>query len=536
MTALERFDAIVIGAGTNGLVAAAALGRAGRRVLVLERSGQAGGAARPVEFFDGFHAALSSFDAGWLPPSVARGLGIAVPPVAEPEYSVTLAPGDGETLPLACKPAVAAAAIRRHSPRDADRWGAFTAQLRNLSSFLESLYQAHPPDVGTTAIRDIAPLLALGKRFRALGRADMNELMRVLPKPVHDLLDDWFECEALKAAIGAGGIRDIRQGPRSGGTSLVLLHYLAGAPAGSVRARGWWRDRPDALSIALEACARSSSVNVRTGAAVARIVVRDDAVAGVLLADGTEIMAPVVLSTADPAHTLLHLTDPVWLDPEFIHAVRVIKFRGCTSVVQYALDRLPDVPGLENPAQALAGVVSLTPTLDRMERAYDAAKYGAMSAEPHIEITVSTLRWPSLAPEGKHVLIARVQYTPHQLKGGATWDAASTGAIADAVTTAIGRVMPRLADSVLHRATLTPPDLEGRYGVTDGALTHGELTLDQILFMRPVAGYGRYAMPISGLYLGGKGAHPGPGVLGGPGWLAAQRVLADGGRSAGGIQ
>jgi phytoene dehydrogenase-like protein len=298
-----------------------------------------------------------------------------------------------------------------------------------------------------------------------------------------------------------------------------------------VRARPWWRDGPEAFSSAVEAVARASGVTVRTNATVARILVREDVVAGVVLAEGEEIAAPVVISTADPARTLLHLVDPVWLDPELLEAVRHIKFRGCTATVQYALDALPEVAGLSR--DALAGVVSLTPTMDGLERAYDAAKYGELSAVPHIEVTVPTLRWPSLAPAGKHVMVARVQYAPYRLRDGACWDAARANALAQRADDVIGRSMPGVSSTVLHRAVVTPRDLAERFDLTEGALTHGELTLDQILFMRPVAGLGRHAMPIAGLYLGGAGAHPGPGVLGGPGWLAAQRVLADGKRSNG---
>jgi phytoene dehydrogenase-like protein len=253
--------------------------------------------------------------------------------------------------------------------------------------------------------------------------------------------------------------------------------------------------------------------------------VRDDAVTGVALVNGDELMAPIVVSTADPARTLLGMVDPVWLDPEFLHAVRNIKFRGCTAFVRFALDRLPDIAGLEDSNTALTGAVSLTPSLDALEHAYDAAKYGGVSDQPHVEITVPTLRWPSLAPQGKHVLLARAQYAPYRLRDGGSWDDTRSCELGETITRAISRVMPAFADAVSHREIITPLDLEARYGVTEGALTHGEMTLDQILFMRPLPGCGRYAMPINGLYLAGSGAHPGPGVLGGAGWLAARRII-----------
>ena len=525
----QSYDAIVVGAGTNGLVAAATLARAGRRVLVLERHDRAGGQSRGREFAPGFRAP-SSEDMGWLPPGVARELDLAALPIAEPEVSVSVGDGESQLLTLFRDPERAAEAIRRYSKRDADRWPAFTRRLGKLAGFLAALYELPPPDVDASAWRELLPLVGLGRKLRALGREDMIELLRVLPMSIQDLLDDSFESGLLKAALASGAVRDIRHGPRSGGTSFVLLHYLVGAPAGSVRARSWWTSGPDAVVVGAEKAATRHGVTIRANADVARILVRDDAVAGVVLTGGEELAAPVVLSTADPARTLLGLVDPVWLEPEFLHAVRNIKFRGCTAFVQYALDRLPQLPGVAESDATLAGAVSLTPSMEALERAYDAAKYGSVSAEPHVEITVPTLRWQSLAPPGKHILVARAQYAPHRLRDGATWDAGRSCTIADAITACIERAIPGFSATVLHHEALTPGDLETEYRLTEGALTHGELMLDQILFMRPVAGWGRYAMPIDGLYLGGPGAHPGPGVLGGPGWLAAKRVLADGKR------
>lgn len=529
---MSGFDAIVIGGGSNGLVAATALAQGGRRVLLLERADRTGGKARVIEFAPGFHAPSLGLEAGWLPPTVARGIGLEMPPMDEPGIAITVASGDRDFLQVARDPARAAEEIRRRSPRDASRWGAFATRIGKLARFLEAIYQIPAPDIDTRSLGEMPALLGLARKFRALGRAGMTELLRVMPMPVQDLLDDEFESGILKAAVGAGAVRDLRQGPRSGGTSFGLLHYLVGAPSGSVRARGSWRDRPDAFVVAVEAAARKAGVTVRCAAQVERIVVRDDAVAGVVLAGGEEISGPIVLSTADPTVTL-GLVDPVWLDPELLHAVRNIRYRGCTAVVHYALDRLPTVPGLDEPEKALAGIVSLSPSLDSLERAADAAKYGAIPDSPHIEITVPTLRWPSLAPAGKHVLVARVQYAPYRLSDGRAWDGESESILTKTVTAAIERVMP-IGDNTM--SLVTPKNIEDQYALTQGGVTHGELMLDQILFMRPVAGWGRYAMPIDGLYLGGSGAHPGPGVLGGAGWLAARRVLADAKRSRGGAR
>lgn len=522
-------DAIVIGAGANGLAAATTLGRTGRRVLLLDAKEGPGGLARAAEFAPGFHASPLGIDSGWLPPAVARGMGMGIGDLAdtEPPIGATVATASGELIPLSCDPRQAAERIRRFSARDADRWPKFVTRLRALAGFLEAMYQLPPPDLDADlSFGEVAPLLGLGRKFRSLGRADMTELLRVLPMSVQDLADEWFESEALKTAIAAAGIRDIRQGPRSGGTSFVLLHHLVGAPAGSIRARGWWREGPDVLTVTAEALARKAKVGIRMNAPVERVTVQDDAVTGVVLAGGEEIKAPIVISTADPARTLLGMVDPVWLDPEFLHAVRQIKLRGCTAFVMYALDALPEMPGLADARGALASMVTLSTSTDALERSYDAAKYGTIAEELHVEITVPSLRWPSLAPEGKHVLVARAQYAPYALRNGATWDDAQSSLITDCVTSIIGRVMPTLADHIVARTFVSPQDLETKYGLTEGAVTHGELTLDQILFMRPVAGWGRYAMPINGLFLGGAGAHPGPGILGGPGWLAAKRALS----------
>ena len=522
------FDALVIGAGSNGLAAAATLGRAGKRVLVLEAGEAVGGTSRATEFAPGFHASPLGLDAGWLAPAVARGIGMGIGDLAdtEPSVATTLLTDANEIVALPCDARQAAERIRTFSVRDAERWPAFVAQLRSLAGFLEALYQLPPPDLDAElSFGEIGPLLGLGRKFRSLGRDDMTELLRVLPMSVQDLAEEWFDSEPLRAAIAAAGVRDIQQGPRSGGTSFVLLHYLVGAPPGSVRARGWWRDGPDAFTVTAEALARKVDSVIRLNARVDRIQVRDDAVTGVVLEGGDEIMARTVISTADPARTLLGMVDPVWLDPEFLNAVRQIKFRGCTAYVLYALDALPAVRGLADPKAALAGLVSVSSSAVAIEKAYDAAKYGQISGDLHVEFTVPSLRWPRVAPEGKHVLVARAQYAPYRLRGGATWGEARSSVLAERVTSSLERVMPGLTKHMLDRCVTTPAELESRFGLTGGAVTHGELTLDQILFMRPVAGWGRYAMPIDGLFLGGAGAHPGPGVLGGPGWLAARRAL-----------
>jgi phytoene dehydrogenase-like protein len=520
-----RFDVIVIGGGANGLVAAAALAKAGHRTALLERDETLGGQGRMIELAPGFRVAPLGLDPGWLPDPIAAELGLQNlrRSAANADMAVLVEPG--RFLALTRDVAHTAEAIAAYSRTDATKWPEFVARLRKLAAFLEAIYLAPAPDISASSPGELLPLLGLARKFRGLGRRDSIEFLRTLPLSVWELLDDWFECAPLKAAVATGGIREHRQGPRSGGTGFVLLHNLTGAAPGAVRGRTPWHDGPETFTAAAERAARGFGAFVRTGAGVKRIQIHDDAVTGVVLESGEEIASRAVLSTANPAATFLDWIDPVWLDPEFLHAVGNIRHRGCAAFVAYALERLPDLPGL--PADAMIGVVSLTPSLPALERAADAAKYGMVSDRPHVELTVPTILSPHLATDGRHVLVARAQYAPYRLREGEVWDAARRDALAKTVTAAIEAVSPCFSSRILHQAAWSPRDLEECFGLREGATSQGELGLDQILFMRPVAGWGGHTTPISGLYLGGAGSHPGPGVLGGAGWLAAKRILRD---------
>jgi len=519
-------EGIVIGAGANGLVAAAALGRAGVRVLVLEAQDEVGGLAGAFSFAPGFRCAPFASDAGWVLPAVIRGLGLdgLERAAARDGSTIAVVVEPGEFLVLPPDPAAAAAAIARYSTQDAAVWPGFTARLHAMAGFLEALYAGPPPDVDAATVAELLPMLGLARRFRGLGRAGMVDLLRTLPMSVQQLCEESLTLEPLQAAVAACAIRDSGLGPRAGGTGFLLLHGMTGAPRGAIGGRGAWAAGPDAFIASAERVARGVGATIRTGARVTRITVDDDAVTGVVLETGESVRAPLVLSSADPAHTLLRLVDPVWLDPEFLLAVRNIRFRGTTAAVLYALDALPAIPGLD--AAALRGTLSLTTGPDALERAADAIKYGRLPEAPHIEISLPTVHWPHLAPPGRHILVARVQHIAHALRDGA-WDGARAEALADCVTRAIEAVAPGFCARVLHRSVLTPREIEQRWGLTEGAITHGQMMLDQILFMRPIAGWSRYAMPVDGLYLCGAGAHPGPGIPGGAGWLAGRRALHD---------
>jgi phytoene dehydrogenase-like protein len=522
----RSIDTIVLGAGANGLAAALALVRAGTRTLLLEAEDAVGGRDRPVEFAPGFRAAPLGQDSGWIPEGIARAVGWSGSPAAAQGPGLAVALSPGEFLSLPPDPVRAAEHLRPHSARDAETWASFIARQRRLAGMLEAIESSPAPDVSVSRPGEIVRALELAWRFRSLGRSDMTEFLRTLPISIWELLDDAFESDALKAAVATAGIEHHAQGPRSNGTGFLFLHQLTGASAGVVRGRGAWGAGATGFIRACDAAARAAGAEIRTGARVERVVVEGDRVAGVVLEGGEEIRARRVLSTADPAHTLLRWVDPVWLDPEFLLAVRNVRHRGCTAFVLYALDAAPEFPGLPDP-HALAGTVSLSPSLPGIERAADAAKYGEVPETPHVEITLPSARDPDLAGRGGHVLVARAHYVPYRLRGGAVWSAAGSEGLADRVSRQIETFSPGFSGRVRHRQCWSPGDLERRFGYPEGAATGGELGLDQILFMRPVAGWSGYATPIAGLYLGGVGSHPGPGILGGAGWLAAHRMLAD---------
>jgi phytoene dehydrogenase-like protein len=517
-------DAVVVGGGHNGLVAAAYLARAGRRVVVLERADEVGGIARTVEVAPGYRAPAVLGDVGGLRRSVIRdlaldrhGLRLLRPLVAgvglDPERAVTLFDD----------PARTAGALRRRSPRDAEAFLRFDRRIRAVASFLAHVSAATPPDIERPSLADALAGLRLGRALRRLGPRAAREVLRVLPMPVADLVGDTLEDEVLRAVLAARGTALTAMGPWAPGTAAVYLMRTAagGGPAGSPT---FAAGGPGALTAALEAAARSLGVAIRTGAEVTAVTTRHGRATGVALDSGEEVAARAVVSAADPKRTL-RLLDPVVAGPILLWRGRNIRAPGATAVVTLAVDDLPEVAGLDG-REPLTGRVVIGPSVDHLERAADDHKYGRVSEAPLLEVTIPSLTDPALAPEGGHVLSVLFHSAPFRLRDG-DWDDGARDHVADLALKTLEERVPGLSDRVVARRVLGPPDLEREFAVPGGCVLHAEPGLDQFFAWRPLLGHARYRFAVPGLYLAGSGAHPGGGITGAPGANAAREILAD---------
>jgi phytoene dehydrogenase-like protein len=526
------YDAVVIGAGLNGLVAAAYLAKAGQRVLVLERRKIPGGTAVTEEVFPGFRFDTCRHDTGWIPPRIISDLklkrhGLELVDVDASVFAPHPGGGRNDYLLLHHDPQRSAALIRKHSQADAEKWPAFANRIARLAGFLKAAYANPAPAVDSTSFGDLLSLARLGTRLRVLGKTEMVELLRTVPMSVGELLDDWFETDALKGVIGARGVTGILQGPRSGGTAFVLLHQQVGRPTGAFRPPYAIRGGVGSLARALAAAATSFGAEIRTGVDVVRVDTKGGRATGVVLRNGDEIAARRVVSGADPRRTFLDLCDPSRLDPDFVRAVRNVRYNGAWAKVNVALGALPAFSALrEGGETTLRGTISISPSLNYLERAYDDAKYGRVSERPYLEVRIPSLADASLAAPGRHVMSIEVQYAPYHLRDG-EWDDRARDALGDRVIETLAAYAPDLPGAVLHRQVLTPLDLENVFSLTEGHAYQGEMTLDQILFMRPVAGWSRYRTPVRDLYLCGAGTHPGGGIAGASGANAAREILKD---------
>jgi phytoene dehydrogenase-like protein len=523
----EQCDAIVIGAGHNGLVAACYLARAGLRVQVLERNPDIGGAAVSRRLYQDFTYSNCSYVCSLLRPEIMRTLEL-------PRFGLQIIPYDGGCtmmqggghLALYDNHDALRREISRHSKRDAEAYDRFARDVIRQCKFIKPLLMREPPDPTSFRPRDIRELLYLGGHFERLGEERMYDTLRFWTMSIADFLDEYFESEIVKAHMAGSAIIGTALGPRSPGTAYVLLHHYMGDIDDTVGAWGFARGGMGAVTQALAASLRASGGTIRASAPVERILVRHGRSTGVVLADGEEIHARLVLSNMDVKRTFLETVEAGELPADFLRQVRNFKIRGSSGKLNIALDGLPTFPAIPADSPSLRGDMHVTDTIEMMERAYDDWKDGAWSRAPYIDMLIPSQIDPTMAPDGKHYMSVFVQYCPYQLASG-PWDAARRKAFGDTVIDTIARHSPDFKSLILHAEVRTPFDLENEVGLTEGNIFQGELTFDQLLFNRPIPGCAQYRTPLGGLYLCGSTTHPGGGVMGAPGANAARAVLRD---------
>jgi phytoene dehydrogenase-like protein len=523
---MSKYDCIVIGGGHNGLVNAAYLARAGKRVLVLERRHVLGGAAVTEEVFPGFRFSVCSYVVSLLRPEIIRELDL-------PRHGLEILPLDGTFTPMpggdylwrVNDHAKTRMEIARHSRLDAEAYDEYGKAMVEMGRFVKPILAMTAPDPTSLALKGLKDLLSLARRFQKLPPDDRYNQVQLMTMSAADFLDQWFETDVLKATMSASGIIGTFLGVRSPGTAYVLLHHYMGEIDGAFRSWGLVRGGTGAISNAIANAAREAGVEIRTEAPIAKILVDRGQAKGIVLDNGDEIRANVISSSVDPRLTFMKMVGAEHLPADFVEDVGRYKFRGSSGKVNLALDGLPNFKCLPGEGAHLRGAVSISPSVEYMERAYDDAKYGRFSRQPYIDIVIPSLTDPSVAPPGKHVMSCFVQYAPYHLKEG-TWDE-KREEFGDTVINTLSEYAPNIKDIILHRQVLTPLDIERKFGLSEGNIFQGELSLEQLFFLRPVPGWAQYRTPIRNLYMCGSATHPGGGIMGAPGLNAAKKIVSD---------
>lgn len=523
------YDAIVVGGGHNGLTAAAYLARAGLSTLVLERREIVGGCCVTEEIAPGCRASTTSYIASMLRPEVISELNLAehglrmIP--CDPAIQVPFP--DGQVLPWWVDRERAKAEFSKISPKDAKRFVEVDDQLKKLARYLQPFFMEPPPELNTSSVGGWSDLFRVGKRFRGISSSEIAQLISFLTGSLGEFLDRNYESEKIKTLFLANNVYGKHGGPYQPGTAIGLLfHLLSGGEHELQGFSGHVMGGMGAITQALAAAGEKLGVEVRTSSPVAQIDVRNGRACSVVLEDGTEIRGRMILSNSDPKRTFLKMIAARELPEDFLFAVRGIKMDGPCAKVNLVLSEEPRFTGTLPQATPLERTFyTLVPSLEFAERCYDIAKFGEIPEELWVDCVVSSNADSSLAPPGKHILTCFVQYVPYKLRDS-DWDK-KRELLGDRVVKKIAEYAPNVPNAIVARQVLTPLDLERTYGLTEGNIFHGDLRLEQLFFMRPVAGWAQYRTPIRGLYLCGAGAHPGGGVTGAPGRNAALQALRD---------
>jgi len=523
-------DAIIIGAGHNGLVTAAYLAKAGYKVLVLERREIVGGCCITEELWPGFKVSTAAYVNSLLRPEIIKELELkkyGFEMLPRSPSSFTPFP-DGRYLMMGPDKEMTHREIAKFSQKDAEAYPKYENMLTRVADFLEPLLTQTPPNPFSNSLGNLWQIGKLGWKFKGMGQDVAGEAVEILTGAARPILDRWFESEQLKATIATDAVIGAFAPPSHPGTAYVLFHHVMGECNGVRGVWGYVRGGMGTVSNSIASAAKSYGAEIRTNSEVGKILVKDGFALGVALKDGTEFRAKRVISGADAHVTFVKLMDATDLPPEFLKAVNRIDYSSATVKINVALDRAPQFKALPGTGVGPQhhGTMHICPDQDYIERAYDDAKYGRWSRDPMLECTMATALDSTLAPEGKHILSMFVQYAPYHLKG-TTWEV-EKDKFADRCFDILEEYAPGFKASVLHRMVITPPDMERLWGITGGNIMQGSMSLSSMASFRPAAGYADYRTPVKGLYMCGAATHPGGGVMGACGWNAAREILRDG--------
>ncbi|PCH69511.1 MAG: amine oxidase [Bacteroidetes bacterium] len=527
MVVTKKYDAIIIGGGHNGLVCAAYLARAGKKVLVLEKRHVLGGAAVSEELYPGFKFSVCSYVVSLFRPHIIRELELA-------KHGYEVIPMDCSFLPLPDGDSLARwgdmnksrREIARFSKKDAEVYPEFGTMMTHMGKLAKEIIDHPAPDVSSIHPMELANMLRLGNVFKDLGPELLHFNTKLLTMSAVDFLDMWFESDILKAPMSVSGIIGTFQGVRSPGTAYVLLHHYMGELDGAFRSWGFSKGGTGGISMACANSAISYGAEIKTEAGVNQAKIKNGKCTGVVLENGDEYEAKIVISNLDPNRTYLRLIGEDNLDDDVISEIKRFKLRGSSGKVNLALDGVPEFSCRPGVGPHIMGDIAICPGIDYLEKAFDQAKYGEFSERPFINAVIPSLTDPSLAPPGKHIMSCFVQYAPYNIKEGPENWPSKREAFGDAVIDTLAEYIPNIKDLILYRQVLTPWDLEQEFGLTEGNIFHGELSLEQLMFQRPMAGYAKYQTPVKNLWMCGSGTHPGGGIMGSPGELSAKTILS----------